>query len=303
MIFLVAAACAGAPSASRTSKIGAIDDEKLYLVATTNIVGDVVQQIGGDLVQVEVLLPPGADPHSFDAAPNDVAKVANADYLFASGAGLEGFLEPLLESAGKRDAVLQVSEGVELLESHEVEASGPEHRSGDPHTWFDPNNVMIWTENIENKLVELDPANREVYSANAADYRDQLEELDGWIREQVETIPRENRKLVSDHALLTYFANRYGFELVGAVIPGYSTLAEPSAQEVARLEDAIHSLGVKAVFVGESQNPSLAEQVAEDTGIQIVALSTGTLARSGGDPTTYLEMMRHNVTVIVQALR
>ncbi len=300
--------------------------QKLRVLATTTLVGDVVGNITGEAVELSVLLPIGADPHSFTPTPQDVAKVSQADLIFANGAGLEEFLKALLESAGAAEKVVEVSEGIALLQgeahSHagdeehagettptkEATAEGEhdqeqEHATGDPHIWFDPNLVMIWVENITRTLSEKDPQNATIYQKNAEAYTAQLRELDQWIRQQVETIPPENRLLVTDHKTFGYFAERYGFTQVGAVLPGFSTLAEPSAQELAALEDTIRQLSVKAIFVGTTVNPNLAQRIAEDTGVKLVYLYTGSLSEKDGPANTYLNFMRYNVAAIVEALQ
>jgi ABC-type Zn uptake system ZnuABC Zn-binding protein ZnuA len=278
------------------------EGEKLKVVATTSIVADVVQNVGGDLIELTMLLPLGTDPHAFDPTPQDAAAVADAHVVFANGAGLEVFLEPLLENAGEDVMVVPVSYGVELLE-FKVE-QGHHHRGGaDPHTWFDPNNVMIGVHNVELALSALDPDNAETYEANAEAYESELGALDAWIQEQVAQVPEENRKLVADHAAFSYFARRYSFEQIGAVFPGYSTLAEPSAQELAKLEDAIREFDVKAVFVGLTINPDLARRVADDTGTRLVFLYTGSLGEAGGPAGDYLAFMKYDVSAIVEALR
>lgn len=290
-----AAACGTAPAAENVQPGG------LKIVATTTIVGDVVRQIAGDQNQVTTLLPLGADPHSFQPTPQDVVRVADAGIIFSNGAGLEEFLQPLLNNAGSQAEVVPVSESIQLLDAQGPHAS--DHPGGDPHTWFDPNNVIQWTQVIEQKLSDLDPANAQVYAANAQAYRQQLNELDTWIQEQVAQIPQANRQLVSDHTVFTYFANRYGFTQDGAILPGYSSMAQPSAQELAALEDTIRNLGVKAVFVGETANSSLSERVARDTGTQLVYLYTGSLSAPDGPAGSYLDLMRYDVSVIVEALK
>jgi manganese/iron transport system substrate-binding protein len=370
VIFSLLAACA------TPTPTAAPQTQKLRVLATTTIVGDVVSNIAGDAVELSVLLPVGADPHAFTPTPQDVAKVSQADVVFANGAGLEEFLAALLESAGAAEKVVAVSEGIALLpghahshgaegeHSHEGEHTHEgeqahegehthegeqahegehthegeqahegehthegeqahegkhthegeqahegehthehEHAAGDPHTWFDPNLVMVWVENIAKTLSEKDPQNAATYQKNAADYTAQLRELDQWIRQQVETIPPENRQLVTDHKAFGYFAERYGFTQVGAVLPGFSTLAEPSAQELAALEDAIRQQGVKAIFVGTTINPNLAQRVADDTGVKLVYLYTGSLSEKDGPASTYLDFMRYNVNAIVEALK
>jgi ABC-type Zn uptake system ZnuABC Zn-binding protein ZnuA len=282
------------------------DGGKLAIVATTTIVGDVVAQVGGKLIELNVLLPVGTDPHSFDPAPQDVARIAESDLVFANGAGLEAFLANLIESAGAEDRVVYLSDGmdlrfIEVTDEHGGE--GEKHTGANPHTWTDPNNVIVWVESIADKLSEIDPANAKVYTANAQEYISELHDLDSWIREQVALIPEANRKLVTDHMLFGYFADEYGFEQVGALIPGYSTLAEPTAKELAAIEDAIRELGVKAVIVGNTVNPSLAERVADDTGARLIFVYTGSLSEPGGGAGTYIEYMRYNTNAFVEALR
>jgi ABC-type Zn uptake system ZnuABC Zn-binding protein ZnuA len=282
------------------------EGQRLEVVATTNIVADVVQNVGGDLIDLTVLMPVGTDPHTFEPTPQDVAAVADAHVVFANGVGLEIFLENLLESAGQGVTVVPVSYGVDLLQlegAHEQEHAEGHEGESDPHTWFDPNNVMVWTHNIEHALSTLDQDNAGLYEENAEVYRGKLEELDGWIWEQLAQVPEANRELVTDHTSFSYFAHQYGFEQIGAVFPGYSTLAGPSAQDIAALEDAIGEFDIQAVFVGLTVNPDLAERVADDTGIQLVFLYTGSLSEPDGPADDYLSLMRYNVSAIVEALR
>lgn len=286
--------------------------EKLRVVATTSLVADAVKQVGGEYIDLQVLLPRGADPHAFAPAPRDAARIADAHVVFINGAGLETFMEKLLESAGATVPIVPVSHGIQLLEAsadhehegeHEGEHEEHEHEAGDPHTWFTPRNVMVWVHNIEHALSALDPANAVVYEANATAYLAELEALDVWIQEQIARIPPAKRKLVTDHTVFTYFAHTYGFEQIGAIIPGYSTLAAPSAQELARLEDTIRAFNVPAIFVGKTVNPTIAQRIAQDTGVQLVFVYHGSLSEPGGPADTYLAFMRYNVSAIVEALR
>ena len=289
------AACTSAPAPGKTQ------NTRLHVLATTTIVGDVVREVGGDAIELDVLLPLGSDPHSFEVTPQDIAKVARADVIFANGAGLEEFLDALIESAGAGDKVFYLSEGIDLLQTAPVQENEP--AKGDPHLWTDPNNVIVWTQNIAHTLSELDPTNADTYLGNAQEYERKLLELDAWIREQVALIPEENREIVTDHLFLTYFVDEYGLIQTGAIIPGYSTLSEPSAQELARLEDAIRALGVRAIFVGNTVNPTLAKRLSEDTGTQLVTLYTGSLSEPGGPADNYLDYIRYNVSAIVNALK
>jgi len=292
--------------ACRPNNQQAIRGEKLKVVATTSIVGDVVAQIGGDLIELKVLLPVGTDPHSFDPNPQDVVKVAEADVIFANGAGLENFLDNLIESAGTADVVKYLSEDIDLRsleDDHDSNSDLHLHEGIDPHVWTNPQNVAIWVENIETILSDLDPINAAVYISRSETYKLELNALDDWIREQVANIPLENRQLVTDHTIFGYFADEYGFEQLGALIPGSSTLAEPSAQELANIEDTINSLRVKAIFVGNTVNPTLAERVARDTGTQLVFIYTGSLGERGSGSETYLEYMRYNTSAFVDSLK
>ena len=285
---------------------------KLKVVATTTIVGDVVHNIGGDAVEVSVLLPTGSDPHSFEPVPQDLARLEQADIIFANGAGLEEFLSRIIASAGGKDKLVSLSDDLDLIqaEAHEGESAGEPvsgndhaHSGSDPHVWTDPALVAAWVDKISGTLSKEDPANAAAYQANAAAYQEKLSELDGWIEDQVSKIPKENRKLVTDHETFDYLARRYGFETVGAVIPGFSTLAEPSAQELAALDDTIRGLGVRAIFVDRSANPALSERVGKDSGVQLVPVYSGSLSEPGGDADTYLDFMHYNTNAIVNALK
>lgn len=283
------------------------DDSKLKVVATTTLVGDIVRQIGGDAIHLTVLLPVGSDPHSYEPTPQDIARVTDADVIFVNGLGLEAFLENMLESASESGRIVPVSEGIE---ARLLDEGGSEHQDseqhpedGDPHVWMDPNNVIVWVGNIESALKGLDPAHAETYAERAGQYRQELSELNGWIKEQAAGIPPEQRELVTDHLVFGYFADRYGFQQTGTIFPGYSTIAQPSAQDLAALENIIQELDVRAIFVGKTINPALAERISADTGTRLVYLYTGSLTEQGGEADTYLAYMRYNVSAIVEALK
>ena len=291
---LLLAAC-NAPAAS---------GDGLKVVASTTIVGDVVAQVGGDLIELTVLFPTGADPHTFDPRPQDIAAISDAQVVFISGLGLEESLQPAL-NANARGTVVQVSDGIDVRTlDNAAQINDPHgHENVDPHTWTDPNNVIVWTQNIAATLAKADPAHADTYRANTDAYIASLRELDAWIRSEVAQIPPERRKLVTDHYAFGYFADEYGFEQVGALVGSFSTNASPSAQEIAALEDAIRAQNVPAVFVGTTVNSTLAEQVAQDTGSKIVSVYTGSLTAPGGEAGSYLVFMRYNVNAIVNALK
>ena len=178
------------------------------------------------------------------------------------------------------------------------------HDECDPHFWLDPMNVVTYVANIRDGLISVDPAGAEVYRANAERYIAQLNELDRFIADQVAAIPEADRKLVTNHESFGYFADRYGFRIIGTIVPGVSTGASPSAQQLARLTGRVRDAGVKVIFLETGANPQLAEQLARETGITIVSdLYTHSLSEADGPAPTYIDMMRYNVKRIVEALK
>jgi zinc/manganese transport system substrate-binding protein/manganese/iron transport system substrate-binding protein len=297
------------------------DDGRVRVVASTSIIGDIVGQIGGEHVAVSTLVPVGGDAHTFSPTPQDVARVAEAQVVFVNGAGYEAFLADLLRSAGGAGEVVELSEGITLRELAEAEGhaheeaeghaeeeaheAGDEHAEGelDPHVWTDPSNVKYWTQTIAETLSRLDAANEASYAENAARLNTQLDELDAWIGAQFAQVPPENRLLVTDHAVFGYMADRYGLDQIGTLLPGYSSAAQPSAQELAALQDEIAEHGVRAIFVGDVVNETLGRQIADDTGVRLVTVLTESLTPPDGVAPTYLDYMRHNVSIMAEALR
>jgi len=292
------------------SPVPLAEGEKLRIVATTNIVADVVRQVGGDHIELTALLPIGADPHSFSPAPDDLRALNNAHAIVINGLNLEENMASVLENLDSPIPVVELSSGVpplaldEVVHAEEAVATDEHHHDGaDPHTWMNPLNVMIWTENVEHLLSELDPAHAADYAVAAAGYRTALQQLDEEVRAAVAALPEEKRKLVTDHDNLGHFAAAYGFQVVGSVIPSLSTMAAASAQELAALQEQIAAEGVTAIFVGTTVNPAVATQIAADTGVQVLPIYTDSLSDVNGPAATYLEMMRFNVAAIVRGLK
>jgi ABC-type Zn uptake system ZnuABC Zn-binding protein ZnuA len=283
--------------------------DTLQIVATTSIVADVVAQVAGEQTSISILLPPNSDPHSYQPTAQDITTLSKADVIFANGAGLEVFLEPILTNADSDKKIVYLSENINLLTAVEHNDSGEavdqeyKHNSWDPHVWMNPNNVIAWVKVIQSTLGELDPPNAATYQRNAQNYISELNELDGWISTQVAEIPVQKRILVMDHLVLGYFAEEYGFQQAGAVIPGFSTIAEPSAQQLAEIIDTIDKLGVSVIFVSDTAPQRITEPVADDTGSELVYLYTGSLTERGGPASNYIDYMRYNVKTIVEALR
>lgn len=286
---LILAACA--PVATTSSVSAPV------VLASTTFLADIARNVAGDRLQVESLLPLGADPHSYQVSPQDVARVADSDLLIVNGQGYEHFLETVLENAGGERTVLEASAGIKVRE----EAGAAD--GADPHLWLDPNNVVVYVANIRDGLSEIDPGGAEAFSSNAQAYTAQLQELDLWIRDQVNTIPVERRLLVTNHESLGYFAGRYGFTVVGTVVPGFSSEAAPSAKQMAALIDQIKTTGAPAVFLDAADATTLAEQIASDTGVTVVTDLHLESLTDGSPADTYIQMMKSNVSRIVEALR
>ncbi|MEI6310586.1 MAG: metal ABC transporter substrate-binding protein, partial [bacterium] len=282
---------------------------QVRVLAVETFLADIAQNVAGDRLRVESLLPLGADPHAFQPSPADIAKVSQCQVLIINGAGFESFLGKLLEAAGNGPQLIVACEGLEsrtLQEEagHEQEIHEDHAHEGDPHFWLDPTLVIRYTENIRDGFSLADPAGKELYLRNATSYSEKLRVLDRWIMNQVQQIPVERRLLVTNHESLGYFADRYSFHLVGTVIPSFSTDSAPSASQMAQLVDQIRATGVQAIFLETGANPQLARQVAEEAGVKVVTeLFTHSLTAPGGEAPTYLEMMRANTLAIIQALR
>ena len=267
------------------------------VLTTTTILADVTRNVVGDRMTVGSLLPDGADPHSYQPVPQDAAKIKQSKVLVVHGAAYETFLQPLLDSAGGKANLIDASSGVRLLSGKESE------QAVDPHLWLDPNNVIVYVANIRDGMKQFDPEGTEVYDANAKAYIDQLTELDTWINDQVDQIEPQRRVLVTNHEALGYFADRYGFVVVGAVIPSVSSDASPSAQQMAGLIEQIRVHQAPAIFLDASDNPDLARQIAAETGVKVVTdLHLESLTK-GGPAGTYMDLMKYNVTQIVEALQ
>ncbi len=302
-IFLAALLLSGCTAAAQTPN-------GLQVLAIESFLADIAQQVAGNRLTVHTLIPAGLDPHAFEATPKDVALIAESQVLILNGGGLEEWLEEILENAGGEQLVIEASAGLEsrIPSTSEAElehAEGEEHaHEGDPHFWLDPILVIRYVENIRDGLIEADPEGKDTYTQNAAAYIEQLHELDAWIAEQVQPIPPERRLLVTNHESFGYFADRYGFRIIGAIIPSVNSGASPSAQQMAELVDHIRAEGAPAIFLETGASPQLAEQLAAETGVRVVTgLSTHSVQPVDGKTMGYIEMMKDNTEKIVQALK
>jgi ABC-type Zn uptake system ZnuABC Zn-binding protein ZnuA len=267
------------------------------ILTTTTILADVTKNVVGDRYRVGSLLPVGADPHSYQPAPQDVAKISRSKVLVINGAEYEHFLEGLIESADGQRPIIEASLGLRLLTDTESEYGV------DPHLWLDPNNVISYVENIREGLAEFDPQGAEIYDSNANAYIAQLQDLDAWINGQIAPIDPQQRLLVTNHEALGYFADRYGFRVVGTVLEGTSSEASPSAEQMAALVEQIKLYEAPAIFLDASDNPQLAQQIAAETGVRVVTDLHIESLTEDAPASTYIGMMRDNVTKIIEALK
>lgn len=288
---LALAACAG-PSRFTNGSQSTPD-----VLTSTSILADITRNIAGDLLTVESLLPVGSDPHSYQPVPQDATRLNNSNVLVVNGAEYEHFLESLIESVGGERALIDASAGLSLRTEAE------EEHGVDPHLWLDPNHVMVYAENIRDGLIRFDPDGAELYRSNAAAYVGELKELDAWINEHVAQIEPERRVLVTNHEALGYFAERYEFTVVGTILPSFSSNSSPSAQQMADLIEQIRQVQAPAIFLDAADNPTLARQIAEETGADVVTDLHLESLTDGAPAATYIDMMKHNITRIVEALQ
>ncbi|WP_431927794.1 zinc ABC transporter substrate-binding protein AztC [Amycolatopsis tucumanensis] len=281
---LLVAGCAGA-------------GDRAGVVVTTNILGDVTRVIAGDQAEVTVLMRPGADPHSFALSAQEAALLEDAGLVVHNGLGLEEGVTRNVDAA--------VRAGVPTLAAGE--AADPIPYAGgepDPHFWTDPRRMRAVVLAIADEVARVPGADAAVVRANADAYVRELDALDAWMAERFATIPAERRKLVTNHHVFGYLAQRYGFEVVGAVVPSGTTLASPSPSDLAELAAAIRAAGVPAIFADSSQPDRLARVLADQAGVRVrvVPLHSESLTAPGGGAATYLELMRSNTDAIVSAL-
>ncbi|MGW8435265.1 zinc ABC transporter substrate-binding protein AztC [Nocardiopsis sp. NPDC055879] len=278
------------------------DDGGEGIVVTTNILGDITREIVGDQAEVTVLMKPNADPHSFGISAQEAARLENADLVVHNGLGLEEGIARNVAAAEEAGVpALEVGANVDPLPYTSDESEG----EPDPHFWTDPARVLMAVDLITEHVVEeVDGADADTVRANAEAYTARVRELDAWMGEEFAALPDEDRRLVTNHHVFGYLADRYDFEVIGAVIPSGTTLASPSTSDLKDLSDAVAEAGVSAVFADSSQPDRLATVMAEEAGVEIevVPLYSESLTEEGGGAATYLEMMRANTEAIAAGL-
>ncbi|UOM33235.1 metal ABC transporter solute-binding protein, Zn/Mn family [Acuticoccus sp. I52.16.1] len=297
--------------------------EPLQVVATFSILGDMTEVIGGERVAVTTLVGAGGDLHVFNPTPRQAATVAKADAIVMNGLSLEGWMERLVAASGYRGPVIVASRDVAPLrtgdtgseaahrqaDADHVDANHADtdhtghHHHGvyDPHAWQDLSNAVLYVHAIADGLAAADPDGAETYAANAAAYAEAIAALDAEAKAEMATIPLDARTILTNHDAFAYFGEAYGVTFVSP--QGVSTEAEPSARDVAALVTQIRDAGIDAVFLENVADNRLVEQIAVETGVTLGGeLYADALSPAGGDGATYLDMMRHNLGVLVKAL-
>jgi zinc/manganese transport system substrate-binding protein len=268
--------------------------QKLKVVATFSIIGDTVERVAGDKVELTTLVDPDADGHVFEPTPADARAMAGAQIVFANGLGFEPWLDRLMKSTRARAKVVTVSQGVRVRAFKLGGAS-------DPHAWQDAHNAAAYVGNVTLALAAADPANAVKYRAAGADYINEINALNREISLAFAKIPNADRRVITSHDAFGYFAAAYVVEFIAPL--GISTEEQPSAKGVARLIEQIKREKIRAVFVENISDPRLIEQIARETGAKIGGkLYSDALSTKAGPAPTYIAMMRHNVRLLTAAM-
>ena len=266
--------------------------DRLHVVTSFSILGDLARNVGGDRVSITTLVGPDSDVHVYTPAPADAKKVADAKLLLINGLGLEGWLPRLLQSSGSKAPIILATKGIAPLKLGS---------DADPHAWQSVANARIYVANIRDALVAAAPADAEVFRANTDAYLAKFDALDREVREAVAKIPQNRRKVMSTHDAFGYFAAAYGIEFIAP--EGVSTESEPSARDIAGIITQIKTSKIPAVFLENISDPRLIQRIAAETGAKIGGtLYSDSLTGENGDAPTYIELVRHNIKTLTSAL-
>ena len=266
--------------------------DRVNIVASFSILGDFVQNVGGDRVRLTTLVGPDSDVHVYEPAPADARKVADAKLLVINGLGLEGWLPRLLQASGSQAPIVTATRGIAPLKLGS---------DADPHAWQSVVNAKTYVVNISDALVAADPADAEVFRGNAQSYLAKLDALDREVREAVAQIPPDRRKVISTHDAFGYFAAAYGIEFIAPL--GVSTESEVSARDVARIITQIKTEKIPAVFLENISDDRLMRRISAETGARIGGtLYSDSLTGEKGEAPTYIDMVRHNIKTLTSAL-
>ena len=296
----IAAGIVATTLAGLTGCASAAEDRPLVVVST-NILGNVVEELTGDQAEVRTLMKPNADPHSFEISAREAGRMRSADLIVSNGLGLEEGLQQHLDAAEAAGVDTFVAgDEIDVLDYSEGDAAG----MPDSHFWTDPGRMLDVVDALAPVLAAIDGVDADAVEAQGAAYRDELEVLDAEMADAFAAIPAERRALVTNHHVFGYLAQRFDFDVVGAVIPGGTTLAAPSASDLADLVTAVEETGVSTIFAESSSPDRLVQALASeaDVHVEVVELFTESLTEAGGGAPDYLTMMRVNTECIATGL-
>ncbi|WP_026790794.1 metal ABC transporter substrate-binding protein [Pleomorphomonas oryzae] len=282
--------------------------DRLPVIASFSILGDMVSRVGGDRITVTTLVGADGDAHVYEPTPDDVRAVAGAKLLVINGLGFEGWMDRLAEASGYKGPVIVASTGVaprkmaeEAGHDHTEAGGSADHQGIDPHAWQDVANAVIYAKNIAAGLDAADSAGKSVYDANAAAYIAELEALDAEARTAVRALPADRRKIITSHDAFGYFGTAYGLTLLAP--EGVSTESEASAADVARIIRQIRDDAIPAIFVENIKDRRMIDQIAAETHAVVGGeLYTDALSAADGPAPTYVDMIRHNIGTLTEAL-
>lgn len=270
--------------------------KKPLVVATASIFADMAKNIAGEEVEIHSIVPIGGDPHIYEPTPKDAQLAASADLILKNGLTFEGWLNELIANSGTKARVVTITEGITPIESSKYK------NATDPHAWMDARAGLIYIENIKNALLALLPQSKETIEFNYGLYRRQLEEMDSYIFQAIQTLPENKRVLITSHDAFRYYGKRYGIR-VEAVL-GTSTDAEAQTSDIVRLHKVIEENKIPAIFIETTVNPKLIQQIAKDSNIRIGGkLYSDSIGDANSKAPSYLDMLQYNTDTIVQALR
>ncbi|HEY9812707.1 MAG TPA: zinc ABC transporter substrate-binding protein [Candidatus Sericytochromatia bacterium] len=271
---------------------------KPSVVATSTIIADLADEVGGNEIQLKGILKPGTDPHVYEPVPADSVALEKANLILYNGYNLEPGLIKLMNAAGLKSSKVAVGE---VAKSLQLDKKG--EKVPDPHVWGDVQNVILMVKAIRDALIKLSPEDKDTFTQNAAKLISELQQLDTWIIKEIQTIPPQKRKLVTTHDAFQYYARAYKIPVAGTLI-GISTEEQPSAQTVQKLVESVKSVGVSAIFAETTINPALIKTVAQEAGVKLATkqLYSDSIGASGSDGDSYIKMMVANTRSIVEAL-
>jgi zinc/manganese transport system substrate-binding protein len=274
--------------------------DKIKVATSFSVLGDMVKQVGGDRVEVTSFVGPNGDAHVYEPTPGDAKTLLDAKILVVNGFGLEGWMSRLQKSSGFKGRVVTATTGIKSRQMEEEE-HGQSHKITDPHAWQSLANGKIYAQNIRDGLVAADPAGKETYEANATKFLADIDAVEKTVKDSVAKLPPARRKIITTHDAFGYFGATYGMEFIAP--EGVSTESEASAKDVAKIIRQIKALKIPAVFLENVTDHRLLDQIARETGAKVGGtLYSDALSDANGPAATYLDMFRHNIATLTEAL-